>query len=279
MNERTGWLLDLHTHPDDGAVLWLLGDDGHRHRLHQHFPVTFYAAGPSFRLQALRRHLRAQPLSLSLSRIERRGLFHKHPIPLLAICVNQTALQPRLFQQIADRFPDLNYYNADISLTLRYAAHYDTHPLTRCRVVTDPQGAVQEIEALDSPWNLDPEPPPLRILFLKPSHNPLHTKPSHLISRFEQHEYRFALHPSRPLLVHVAALLRRHDPDLLLTAWGDSWLLPHLLTFSNEQDIPLPLNREPRRDVIRRPNRSYFSYGQVIYRGPPPGTSLRSLAY
>jgi hypothetical protein len=36
-------------------VLWLLGDDGERHRLHQPFPVTFYAVGPAMRLRALRR--------------------------------------------------------------------------------------------------------------------------------------------------------------------------------------------------------------------------------
>jgi DNA polymerase-2 len=69
-------------------------------------------------------------------------------------------------------------------------------------------------------------------------------------------------------LIHVIALLRRHDPDLLLTGWGDSWLLSYLLQLAGDRDIPLPLNREARWDVIRRPQRSYFSYGQVIYRGP-----------
>ena len=46
MAELTGWLLDLYEDPRDGVVLWLIGADGTRHRLHQTFPVTFYAAGP-----------------------------------------------------------------------------------------------------------------------------------------------------------------------------------------------------------------------------------------
>src|SRR3989337_3085700 len=45
--EITGWLLDLFASPGGGVVLWLLGEDGLRQRLHQPFPVTFYAAGPA----------------------------------------------------------------------------------------------------------------------------------------------------------------------------------------------------------------------------------------
>ena len=41
MVERSGWLLDVYADQRDGVTLWLLGDDGRRHRLHQHFPVTF----------------------------------------------------------------------------------------------------------------------------------------------------------------------------------------------------------------------------------------------
>jgi DNA polymerase-2 len=63
-------------------------------------------------------------------------------------------------------------------------------------------------------------------------------------------------------------LLRRYDPDILLTTWGDSWLLPALLVLSEEHNISLPLNRETGMDVLARAARSYFAYGQVIYRGP-----------
>ncbi|MBU0512967.1 MAG: hypothetical protein KJ638_14870, partial [Chloroflexi bacterium] len=116
--------------------------------------------------------------------------------------------------------------------------------------------------------DLEATPPPLRILQLRPNCNPSHREPTHLLVRFENHEYRFPLDSVRPLLVGLGALLRRHDPDVLLTAWGDSWLLPRLLAIAQERDIPLPLNREPGFGVAHRPERTYFSYGQVIYRGP-----------
>lgn len=268
MVEHTGWLLDLHAHSSEGVVLWLLGDDGFRHRLHQPFPVTFYAGGPSHRLRELWGYLQSQPIPLSLARVESRELFHKRLIPVLAIRVDQAALQPRLFKLTAKRFPELNYYNADIPLILRYAAKHGTFPLARCIVQADSQGRIYGMDVLESPWDLDTEPPSLRILYLKPDCDPHHETPTRLISHFENVDYCFPLAPSRPLLVHVAALLHRHDPDLILTAWGDSWLLPQLLKLDRDWNIHLPLNREARHDVIRRPQRTYFSYGQVIYRGP-----------
>ncbi len=82
-----------------------------------------------------------------------------------------------------------------------------------------------------------------------------------------ERRFRFNLQPARPLLLNLAAVLRRCDPDLLLTAWGDTWLLPHLLELSQAQGIPLPLNRDEHRAVVARPERSYQAYGQVIHRG------------
>jgi DNA polymerase-2 len=270
--EHTGWLLDLFPDPSGkdsqgGIVLWLLGEDGERHRFHQPFPVVFYAAGPPERLRALWRFLKAQPIPVVLSRAERRDLFQPEPVTVLAIEVPRPAVQPRLFQQVARAFPDLTYYDADLQVTLRYAAAHGVFPLARCRVLVDEEGGVQEITALDTPWDLDPEPPPLRILSLEPDCDPAHAPPTRLRARCGRYEYHLRLEPVRPLLLGLRAILARHDPDLLLTSWGDTWLLPHLLRLARHADFPLPLNREPGVEPLHRPDRTYFSYGQVVYQG------------
>lgn len=281
--EHTGWLLDLYdcprqgqrSHPNldqentsqDGVILWLLGDDGVRYRLHQSFPITFYAAGPAVRLRVLWRYLQTQLLPVELQRTQRRDLFSTQPLTVLAIQVKQAAAQPFLFRQIMQRFPDLSYYDADVPLSLRYAARYGVFPLARCRVLTDDNHQIHHISALDSPWDLDPPALPLRLLSLEPNCDPAQATPSYLDIRFERYEYHLSFKPLRPFLVGLGAILRRHDPDVLLTSWGDTWLLPHLLNLSRRAHIPLPLNREPNRGVAHRPARTYFSYGQVIYRG------------
>ena len=280
MIERTGWLLDLYAGLRDGVVLWLLGEDGVRYCLWQPFPITFYAAGAPAHLRALWAYLSAQPIPVSLARTRRRDLFRRQPRTVLAVEVARPADQPILFQQVSRRFPELHYYDADLPISLRYAAAHDVFPLARCRVAVDEAGRVRGTTPLDSRWDLDPLSPPLRVLHLSPDCEPFHAPPRYVHARLERcnpagdsspparpARYRLPLEPARPLLVGLGAILRRYDPDLLLTDWGDTWLLPHLLQLSRRWRIPVPLNRDPGRGVAFRASRSYFSYGRVIYRG------------
>jgi DNA polymerase II len=269
----SGWFLDVYAElnpaPDSpaGVVVWFLSEDGQRCRLSQPFPVTFYAAGPALRLRALWRFLQNQPVPVTLSRCERRDLFAEQPLTVLAVEVAQTAAQTRLFQQVSDAFPDLTYFDADIPLALRYAAAYGVFPLARCSLLISESDVIQSIETLDTPWDLDVPVPPLRVLSLEPDSDPAHSEPHHLLINFDRYNYRLSLQPVRPLLVNLRAILQRHDPDLLLTSWGDTWLLPRLIDAAQEANFDLPLNRDLGYQVSYRPERTYFSYGQVIYRG------------
>lgn len=265
--EKTGWLLDLYDQPGQGLVFWLIAESGQRLRLYQPFPVTFYAAGPEPSLLALQRCLQTQPVKLTLNREEQKDLFQPQPVKVLAVCVEQVAEQPRLFRRISHQFPDLDFYNADIQPFLRHSALHGTFVLARCRVEYQEDGLLRELQVLDSPWDLDPEPAPLRVLQLKPDCEPQHAPPAELIAAFEGREYHLKLEAERPLLINLQAILQRHDPDLILSAAGDTWLLPTLIQLSRKLNIPLSLNREPARGVLYKKEGTFFSYGQIIYRG------------
>jgi DNA polymerase-2 len=158
MAEFTGWLLDLYEDPQGGLVLWFLEESGERLRLRQPFPVTFYAAGPAPRLRALWQYLESQPVQVSLRRAERRDLFQPASMPVLAVEVAKACQQPRLFQQVAANFTDLDFYDADVPVALRHAAVFGTFPLAYCRIEAGPQGLVQRLQPLDTRWTLDPDP-------------------------------------------------------------------------------------------------------------------------
>jgi DNA polymerase-2 len=263
----SGWLLDVYPDPGDHISLWLLGDDGKRYRLEQAFPVTFYMAGTKQRLQAASQYLRAHPLAPRLERTERRELFSDSLVPLLAVETDQPDQQMRLFYQILAAFPDLDYYDVDIPLPLRHAAVHNTFPLARCSLQIDPGYRIQELQVLNSPWELNPPAPPLRILRMETDVDPARRDPQMLLVHAGQHTYRLRLKPLRPALVNLRSILNRHDPDLLLTAGGDTWLMPYLLQACEQEHFPLPLNRDERRQPAHHAERSYFSYGQVVYRG------------
>ncbi len=64
----------------------------------------------------------------------------------------------------------------------------------------------------------------------------------------------------------VNAHLARYDPDVIITQWGDSFILPQLVDAAQRYRVPLGLNRDAERKPFVRPARSYFSYGRVIHK-------------
>ncbi|MBN1373350.1 MAG: hypothetical protein JW987_15545 [Anaerolineaceae bacterium] len=275
--ELSGWLLDLYEDSREGVALWLLGDDGARRRLTQPFPVGFCAEGPTERLRDLWRFLAGREEAPYLRRCERVDAFAQSegtvqallpgcPVPVLEAQVERHASLPGLFQQALCTFPDLQYANADVPLSLRYAAATGVGPLLRCRAQVGPGGRVTRMEGLSTAWELDPDEPPLRVLELTPDCDPGHAEPRRVIARYERRECALSFDPPRALLVNLRAILLRWDPDLILTDWGDTWLLPKLDELSRAHGLPLPLSREDRASA-HRPARSYFSYGRIVYRG------------
>jgi DNA polymerase-2 len=85
--------------------------------------------------------------------------------------------------------------------------------------------------------------------------------------RCERGKYSLPIEPMRALMIGLKADLKRFDPDLILTDYGDTWLFPSLKTWAEESGIELNPNRDQNREVLTRRADSYFAYGQVVYRG------------
>ena len=277
MNEHRGWLLDLYADEANGLVLWLLDEDGTRRRLCQDFPITFYVHGHFLRLRELWRCLQHEalagvsPSQLNLSRVTREDLFAGLQ-DMLAVEVTNPADLPRLFRQVLRRFPDLTYYDADIPLGLRYTAVTDIFPLCHCEVVVDEydriQRRVRHVTPLESRWDVAPSQPPLRILTIEPDEDPAHREPTFLWIDDGRSRRQLPLQPIHLLLVSLNATVKRVDPDVILTRFGDTWLLPLVLKVANELGADwFNLNRDENKPVIHRQENSYFTYGQVVYRG------------
>jgi DNA polymerase II len=260
-----GWLLDLY--PDDmGLSLWVLGQDGKRHHLHQSFAMKFYIAGPSSQLRLAWKWLSSQPEKPVLAREERRDLF-SGMIPVLSAKLSQPLDLPRLFGRVAKVFPDLNYYDADLHPSLRHAARYGTYSLAECELEVDSQKRVYEIQTLSSPWDIDIQHPPLNVITMEPDVDPFHAEPRKVWIQTTQSRFSLDLEPRRAFLVGLQSVLKHHDPDLILTSWGDTWLLPHILQMAKEARMEIHLNRDPDQTTRHPEARTYHAYGQVIHRG------------
>ena len=264
MTSLTAWLFDMYPN-DTNLTVWLIGEDGRRMRFVQDFAPVLYAAGSAARLRSLWRWLKAQPVPVRLARQERRDIFHGQ-VPVLSIEILRPIRLDELFRAASTAFPDLAWYDADISVALRYMAAFDLFPLAHCRVEAR-QSSILGITPLDSPWELEPEAAPLRSLSLEPDRDPAHGAPTALVVSYERARYCLPLDQPRALLIGLAADLRRWDPDIILTAWGDTWLFPLMAQLSEQTGLSLPWNRDETQALVERKQHTYFSYGQIVYRG------------
>ncbi len=262
-----GWLFDVYP-SGDGMTVWLIDDQSQPHALRDTFTPSFYARGPRGELRAVCQMLRSHRAPVTLRRTERLDLFLDQPVEVLEVGVRVPGLLPRLFRQTADYRPNLTYYNTDISLPQRYALARGVFPLAYCHVEHQ-AGRIQRIEALDSPWEIDYRLPPLRIMTLRLAgemRDPGRGHRDDLLVEIEGQTFRLSRARGRRLLLTVRHLLEHYDPDVLISTYGDNYILPRLLELSRHYRIPLPLNRDRGQQVRQKPASSYFSYGRVVFR-------------
>ncbi|MBX9658380.1 MAG: hypothetical protein K2X00_07415 [Nitrospiraceae bacterium] len=261
-----GWLLDAYP-VHAGMAIWILDDEGIRCRLVDPYRPSFYLAGSSADLAVAWRLLTSQRISFQVNCVQRRELWSADTIPVCDVSILQPTRFHEAVKQLMAGVPELHFYHADVGLPQRYFYDRGLFPLCRCEVEITADAVVQMIVATDSPWETDYRLPPLRIMeFLLEgaSPNPNHGGVVQLAVRVEGEERVLNGDDPVEFLQTVEALLQRHDPDILLTDWGDSYILPRLLRMSAQMRVPLSLNRDPAHAIGTRAPRSYVSYGRVL---------------
>jgi DNA polymerase elongation subunit (family B) len=269
---RSGWLLDLYPAPE-GMVLWMIDAERRRARLvDPGYMPCFYVGGSRRGVAALRR------LEVELARrfpvrtrwTKRRDLWSGDWQVVLEVGVRRLDQFSAVVRWVHGRAPGLELFNCDIQLPALYAYERNVFPLARCAFDAGADGRLRALALDDDPWATDFALPPLAMMEWRlegESVNPHHgyVAPLELRSDDDRVETLAADEP-RELLRLLARRLRRYDPDLLLTEWGDSFLLPRLLAAAERYRVPLPLNRDPARSAQHRRARSYFSYGRIVFK-------------
>jgi len=262
----TGWLLDAYP-VHVGMAVWFLADNGVRHRLIDPYTPSFYLAGTSAGFTQATRLLTLHHIAHRHDMVQRRELWDADTIPVCEVVI----IHPPQFQQavklVMESVPHLRLYQADVALPQLYFYDRRLFPLCRCETDVTGDALIHAIYACDSPWETDYHVPPLSIMELMvegASPNPNHGGVFHLLVRVEDRERRLEGEDTAEFVQTVNGLLQRHDPDILLTDWGDSYILPRLMRLARSRHMPLALNRDATQSIAVRSARSYFSYGRVL---------------
>ena len=264
----SGWILDLYPSPQ-GMKLWLIEPDQTRHLLIDRFVPVFYVSGPDAVLRRLQNEAARQPHALASRRTERMDLWEQRARPVLEIEVahpNEYSSWTRWARQFDH---SLRLYNSDLMLASLYCWQRGVFPLARVEAEADGQGRVLALECRDTEWALDYELPPLEILRVRlgglRSVDPTHGSQTAIEIEVDGREFELD-ESGEPAAIAFQHLLARHDPDLILSDWGDATILPRLREQAARLRMPLTLNRDPDAEVQQSRARSFMSYGRILFK-------------
>ncbi|TAM84401.1 MAG: hypothetical protein EPN47_01635 [Acidobacteria bacterium] len=252
-------------------TLWLVQPNQKRIRLiDPSFHPSFYVQGAEARLRQLGRVLAARA-RVRCAFAEKFSIWDGRPIRVLEITVHHPAQFAVIARFVRRYDTHFTLYNSDLMLAPLYCWQKGVFPLARVEIETASQSAaiIGAIECRDNEWAIDYELPPIRTLQLRieglAQVDPQHGRRGALEAEIDGEQQ--ALEDSdEPVARGVERLLRAHDPDLIVTEWGDSTLLPALMRQARRLGFELSLNRD-QAPVERSRSRSYVSYGRVLYKG------------
>ena len=242
---------------------------GQRLRLEDDFPYCLYLGGPQARLTSLARTLGQKGWLRRAYPSQGRDLWTGREIPVVALEVKAYGLLPRVRQWLGTLPGEVACYNCDLDIA---AAYLYSRRLWPCAwyAVEAQDGRLLHLDLMEDAFAAEFSVPPLATLTLSLTRDPLIPLDAGngLAVGCDGRTLELDAEDAPDLVRELARWLRRADPDLVLSDWGDETIIPTVWRWSREYGEPLPLDREadpaPRRFGG---GRSYFSYGRIVYQG------------
>jgi DNA polymerase-2 len=265
--ELSGWLFDAY--PESGGMLiWILDGQGEMHLCRRPYHPSFFLTGTAAELARVADWLQTQSLPLGVNLTEKREFYSNDILPALEVRVENPLHYVPLVRRTLRQVKKVEPWSCDIPLPQLFFYSTGLFPVCRLTAAVDSEGCLREYVVHDSPADIEYPLPPLRILQLRQEgerYNPAHGGRHPLVLEMEG---RQSVWEDAGIVDELRRILRREDPHLVLTDWGDSFLLPHLWQLARRQHRPLEFDRARRGSLQGLKGRSYFSYGKMFYVAP-----------
>jgi DNA polymerase II len=250
-------------------TLWLIDRNQKHYRLTDRFAPAFYVSGSEDRLGRLQDVAPKQTTEIRTQLTERTDLWLNAPRQVLKISVLSPIDFVRVGRWVHIFDSRLQLYNCDLMVASLYCWEKRLFPLAFVEIEADQKGKLLAIDCRDDEWTLDYEMPPLKIMQIRLTGlsriDPMHGRRAALEIEMDGTCWEFD-ETAEPPASGFARLLKREDPDVILSEWGDSTILPLLSQQAERLNIALNLNRDLEIPVQRSKPRSYTSYGRILFK-------------
>lgn len=270
MGERicTGWLFDVYP-SRHGITVWLIDRNGVKHVAEASFAPSFFmhiASNDDKRVAAL---VGSFPCIISLERVVRRELYSNQEWTVLRVQVHNPLFLKDVVRRLEHHFPHFVFFTSDISPQQMYLYETGLFPLAYGEYLIGADGRLLAVELADDRYALDYSMPPLTFLRLTNHAETVSSRYSRNVRleiSYGGETYSLDYENPTDILTSVNDHLRRCDPDVIVTEYGDALLLPLLVRMAEQHGVELMLNRDRGAGYFRTGETSYFAYGKIVHK-------------
>jgi DNA polymerase elongation subunit (family B) len=249
-------------------TLWLIDENRNHHCLNDSFVPVFYVAGNAERLARFR-NIAEKQQAIRTRLTERMDLWLNAPLEVLEISVLRADEFSRWTHWVHQVDSQLVLYNSNLMTASLYCWEKRLFPLAYVEVEVGDDGKIVAMECHDDEWDLNYKLPPFTFMHMRlagaSAADPVFGRRKTLEVKVEDRCWEFD-DSDEPPAIGFARLLKRIDPDVILSELGDSIILPLLRQQAARLKFRLPLNRDRTVEVQQSKPRSFLSYGRMLFK-------------
>jgi DNA polymerase I len=271
-----GWLFDVYPSAVGEVTVWVIGENGERVKLKDAFQPKIYVSGKQDEIERLASGFFSNDLIASWKFAYKYAkVTDNEKSRVLEVTLRDCRKISAFTRQILKRGDFLRYrvHNCDLHGDRHYFFSRDLFPLAKVEV--EVEGAHLKYTLKDSVRHVHYPVPPLHIskLDVKISKEGKLTSFQDPIRSFvvSQADKKVVVDngTEEEKLLQLVEVVRELDPDIILTAGGDSYLFPYLIYRATLNDVleEFSLNRDQIYSISKvGRSRTFFSYGRTFYK-------------
>jgi DNA polymerase-2 len=264
----SGWLFDVYP-STSGMIVWLIDREGRKHRCTASFIPSLFL---HLNQQDMKRaHTLATRCTtpITVAATTRKELYSDDTWDVAQVFVHNPTRFVSVVRFFERFFPHFVFFDSDLLVPQLFLYETNLFPLAYGDYEIDHRDHLVGWSVNDHNDAMEYELPPLSTLWLKNGNNfvpPKYRKHLQLEVSYDGQTYSLEQENPRDVLETLNWHLHRCDPDILLTEYGDSIILPHLTALSARHNIPLLLNRDEQIPYFRTRESSFFQYGKIVHK-------------
>jgi len=263
-----GWLFDVYPSAK-GIAVWFIDRNGMKHCCFRRYRPSFFLHVNDADTRRVAALSARSPVEVSLGHATRKEIYSGDTWDVVQIYVHDATRFKEAVWYFERFFPHFAFYNSDILVSQLFLYETKLFPLALGNYEIDDKGELIRWEVNDSGDALEYALPPFSIMSLRNANDfvpPKYQKNFQIEIAYDGTIYALEQEHPVEMLEALNWHLHRYDPDILLTEYGDSSLMPTIAALSQQHRIPSLLNRDQTAGYMTTKESSFFQYGKIVHK-------------